>query len=83
MTATRRLTSKNKRHRAFGDQARGTIRPPRRTDADLIAAIKALVAEHPGEEIKVQPLAKELGIGRDRARMLLDHMNVRPIRKAN
>jgi hypothetical protein len=59
----------------------------RRTDAELIAELDGIVADHyrshPGEEIKVQPVAKQLGIGRDRARALLDQMNVRPLRKAN
>jgi hypothetical protein len=59
----------------------------RRTNAELIAELDEIVADHyranPGEEIKVQPVAKQLGIGRDRARALLDQMNVRPLRKAN
>jgi hypothetical protein len=59
----------------------------RRTDAELIAELQGIVAdhyrEHPGEEINVKPVAAQLGIGRDRARRLLDQMNVRPIRKAN
>lgn len=59
----------------------------RRTDAELIAELDGIVAEHyrdhPGEEINVKPVATRLGIGRDRARRLLDQMNVRPIRKAN
>jgi hypothetical protein len=59
----------------------------RRTDAELISELQGIVAEHyrehPGEEINVKPVAKQLGIGRDRARRLLDQMNVRPIRKAN
>lgn len=67
-------------------KSRGKAAPKsRRTDAELIADLEKLVAahyrEHPGEEIKVQPIAKQLGIGRDRARLLLDQMNVRPIRR--
>jgi hypothetical protein len=73
---------------------RSTARAPqkspaksRRTDAELIAELAGIVAdhyrEHPGEEINVKPVAAQLGIGRDRARRLLDQMNVRPIRKAN
>jgi hypothetical protein len=62
------------------------INKSRRSDEELITDLNKIVAdhyrEHPGEEIKVLPVAKQLGIGRDRARALLDHMNVRPIRKA-
>jgi hypothetical protein len=58
----------------------------RRTDNDLVAELQEIVAEHyrrhPGEEVNVKPVAKQLGIGRDRARRLLDQMNVRPIRRA-
>jgi hypothetical protein len=58
-----------------------------RTDAELIAELEEIVADHyrshPGQEINVKPVAQQLGIGRDRARRLLDQMNVRPIRKAN
>jgi hypothetical protein len=57
----------------------------RRSDDELKIELDKIVAEHyrthPGEEIKVQPVAKQLGIGRDRARTLLDQMNVRPIRR--
>lgn len=58
----------------------------RRTDDELKAELEQIVAAHyrdnPGAEIKVQPIARQLGIGRDRARTLLAEMNVRPIRKA-
>lgn len=58
----------------------------RRTDAELIAELEGIVAHHyrenPGQEINVKPVAAQLGIGRDRARRLLDQMNVRPMRKA-
>jgi hypothetical protein len=57
----------------------------RRTDAELIAELDGIVAEHyrenPGQEINVKPVAARLGIGRDRCRRLLDQMSVRPIRK--
>lgn len=57
----------------------------RRTDAELIAELNGIVAdhyrEHPGQEINVKPVATQLGIGRDRCRRLLDQMSVRPIRK--
>lgn len=57
----------------------------RRTDAELIAELNGIVAdhyrEHPGQEINVKPVAAQLGIGRDRCRRLLDQMSVRPIRK--
>lgn len=57
----------------------------RQSDAELIAELEQIVAErYPegGEDIRIKPLANELGIGRDRLRRLLDEMNVRPIRKA-
>lgn len=58
----------------------------RRTDEELKADLQVIVAEHyrnnPGVEIKVQPVAAQLSIGRDRARRLLDEMSVRPMRKA-
>jgi uncharacterized protein (DUF2062 family) len=64
-----------------------SVAKSRKTDKELIADLEEIVADHyranPGVEIKVQPVAKQLGIGRDRARILLDQMNVRPIRKAN
>jgi hypothetical protein len=68
-------------------RAKASAKPPRRTDAEVIAELDGIVAdhyrEHPGEEINVKPVAAQLGIGRDRARRLLDEMNVRPmVRKA-
>jgi hypothetical protein len=60
-------------------------RPYRQTDAELIAEIQQVIAErYPdgAQDIRVKPLAHELGIGRDRCRRLLDQMSVRPIRKA-
>ncbi len=61
-------------------------RPYRQTDAELVGQLDQIIAErYPegAEEIRIKPLANELGIGRARLRRLLDEMNVRPIRKAN
>ena len=68
-------------------KARGkTTTKSRRTDAELIAELNGIVADHyrqsPGQEISVKPVAAQLGIGRDRCRRLLDQMSVRPIRRA-
>lgn len=58
----------------------------RRTDKELVADLQLLVAAHyrahPLKQVSVKPLAKQLGIGRDRCRRLLAEMNVRPMRKA-
>lgn len=66
-------------------QGRGGAKS-RRTDDELKTELDRLVAEHyrhnPGVEINVKPVAKQLGIGRDRCRRLLAEMSVRPIRKA-
>lgn len=58
----------------------------RRTDEELKRELAVIAdqhfRDHPGEEIKVKPVAAQLQIGRDRCRRLLDELNVRPMRKA-
>jgi uncharacterized membrane protein YhdT len=62
----------------------GTNRPPkggkkRRTRQEIRVALQRKIADLDSDQIKVQPLAQELGTSRQTIRELLDEMDVRPI----
>lgn len=65
----------------------GTRRAPkggrkRRTRQEIRVELERRVADLDGDQIKVQPLAQELGTSRQMIRELLDEMNVRPMSRA-
>lgn len=70
--------------RRKGGTKGGTRRAPkggrkRRTRQEIKAALERRIADLDGDQIKVQPLAQELGTSRQIIRELLDEMDVRPI----
>lgn len=74
--------------RRKGGTKGGTRRAPkggrkRRTRQEIKAALERRIAELDTDQIKVQPLALELGTSRQMVRELLDEMNVRPLQKVD